>query len=196
MRLFTLVLLVLLVLAGAASAGPLELSEIEDVEALSLGELLEQPVVAASRYAQKPGDSPTLVSSVDAEIIDRFGYRSLGEVLRGMRGVYLSNDRNYSYIGVRGLSVPGDYNTRLALSIDGHGINDAVYQLAPAGIELGLPMIAIDHVEMLRGGAWSVYGESALLGAIEVVTARGATRPGLRVTTTSRANLETASDPA
>jgi iron complex outermembrane receptor protein len=182
--------------AGAASASPLELSEIEDVEELSLGELLERPVVAASRYETKPGDSPTLVSSVDRELIDRLGYRSVGEALRGMRGVYLSNDRNYSYIGARGLSVPGDYNTRFALSIDGHGINDAVYQQASAGTELGVPMIAIDHIEMLRGGAWSVYGESALLGAIEVVTASGATRPGLRVSATTRAGLETTSDPA
>jgi iron complex outermembrane receptor protein len=171
-------------------------SEISDVEALSLGDLLERPVVAASRYAQKPGSSPTLVSIVDAEQIDRLGHRSVEDALRGMRGVYPSNDRNYSYIGVRGFSTPGDYNTRIALSIDDHSINDPVYQQGAAGLELGLPMIAIDHIEMIRGGAWSVYGESALLGAVQIVTASGATRPGLHVAATTRVDAETASDPA
>ena len=171
-------------------------SEISDVEALSLSDLLERPVVAASRYRQKPGSSPTLVSIVDAEQIDRLGYRSVEDALRGMRGVYPSNDRNYSYIGVRGFSIPGDYNTRIALSIDDHSINDSVYQQGAVGLELGLPMIAIDHIEMIRGGAWSVYGESALLGAVQIVTASGATRPGLHVAATTRVDAETASDPA
>ncbi len=194
-----LALALVFVLAGSPSlavAAPLVLSEIGDVEGLSLGDLLERPVVAASRYEQKPGSSPTLVSTVDADQIDRLGYRSVGEALRGLRGVYLSNDRNYSYIGVRGFSIPGDYNTRIALAIDGHSINDSVYQQAAAGLELGLPTIAIDHIEMIRGGAWSVYGQSALLGAVQVVTASGATRPGLRVSTTTRVDAETASDPA
>jgi len=166
------------------------------VEALSLSDLLERPVVAASRYEQKPGSSPTLVSIVDAEQIDRLGYRSVEDALRGMRGVYPSNDRNYSYIGVRGFSIPGDYNTRIAISIDDHSINDSVYQQGAVGLELGLPMIAIDHIEMIRGGAWSVYGESALLGAVQIVTASGATRPGLHVSATTRVDAETASDPA
>jgi iron complex outermembrane receptor protein len=194
-RLSTLAM-VLLGSVRSASAAPLELAEIEDVEALSLSELLERPVIAASRYAQDPGSSPTLVSSVDAELIERLGFRSISEALRGVRGVYTSNDRNYSYIGMRGFSVPGDYNTRLALTIDGHGINDPIYEQGASGIELGLPMNAIDHIEVVRGSAWTLYGASAMLGAIAVVSARGATRPGLRVATSSRAGLETTDDPA
>lgn len=186
----------MIALLRPAAAEPLDLAEVEDVEALSLGDLLERPVVAASRYEQAPGDSPTLVSTIDADHIERFGYRTVGEALRGLRGVYLSNDRGYSYLGVRGVSVPGDYNTRIALAIDNHRVNDAVYQQATPGAELGLPMIAIDRIEMIRGGAWSVYGQSALLGAIQIVTATGASRPGLRVQSTTRATAETFGDPA
>lgn len=172
------------------------LDQIEDIESLSLAELLEEPVTSASRYAQKPGGSPIVVSTVDAELIDALGHRTLGESLRGMRGVYTTNDRNYSYLGVRGFSLPGDYNTRFALTIDNHRINDPIYGQGNTGAELGLPMIAVDRIEMIRGGAWSVHGESALLGAIQVVTASGATRPGIRVRTTGRASAETFEDPA
>jgi outer membrane receptor for ferrienterochelin and colicins len=170
--------------------------QIEDIENLSLAELLEQPVTSASRYAQKPGGSPVLVSTIDAELIQALGYRTVGEALRGMRGVYTTNDRNYSYLGTRGFSLPGDYNTRFAVSIDNHHINDPVYGQGNTGAELGLPMIAVERIELIRGGAWSVHGESALLGAVQVVTASGATRPGIHVTTTARATAESFDDPA
>jgi outer membrane receptor for ferrienterochelin and colicins len=186
-------------MATTAEAAPFEaddFAQIEDVEALSLSDLLERPVVAASRYAQRPGSSPTLVGAVDHEQLERLGYRTLGEAMRMMRGVYLSNDRNYSYLGLSGFNVPGDYNSRIALSVDNHLINDAVYGQASPGLELGIPLIAVDHIELVRGGALSVYGQNALLGAIQIVTATGASRPGLRVQATANATAETFQDGA
>ena len=187
---------VIQILESRPATADVDLDTVEDIESLSLSELLEQPMTAASRYAQKPGSSPILVSTIDADLIQTLGYRTLGEALRGVRGVYTSNDRNYSYLGTRGFSVPGDYNSRLALSIDNHRVNDPIYGQGVTGSELGLPMIAVDRIEMIRGGAWSVYGESALLGAIQVVTASAATRPGIHVISTTRATLETFDDPA
>ncbi|MEJ7602955.1 MAG: TonB-dependent receptor [Kofleriaceae bacterium] len=182
--------------AHAEAIDDLELGNIEDVETLALGDLLEQEVTSASRYAQKPADSPTLVSTVDRDLIDRFGYRTLTEALTGLRGLYTTNDRNYSYLGARGFSVPGDYNSRFSLTIDNHRINDPVYGQATPGAELGLPMIAVERVELVRGGAWSVHGQNALLGAVQVVTASGATRPGVHVMAAASATAETFHDPA
>lgn len=177
-------------------ASEIELSSVEDVEVFLLEDLLEQPVTAASGYASKPSDSPTLVSTLPNDTIRGFGYRTVRDALMGMRGVYVGNDRNYSYIGARGFGIPGDYNTRFALSIDDHSYNDPVYGQANLGGELGLPMLAIDRIELVRGGAWSVHGENALLGAVQVVTASGATRPGLHVTSTTRATAQPAADPS
>jgi outer membrane receptor for ferrienterochelin and colicins len=193
---------VALALAGVVPAhaqditAGIELGSVEDVEALVLEDLLEQPVTAASGYASKPSDSPTLVSTMQADTVRGFGYRTVRDALMGMRGVYVGNDRNYSYIGARGYGIPGDYNTRFALSIDNHPINDAVYGQASLGGELGLPMIAVERIELVRGGAWSVHGENALLGAVQIVTASGATRPGLHVSSTTRATVQTSTDPS
>ena len=55
-----------------------------------------------------------------------------------MRGFYVSNDRNYSYVGARGFAKPGDYNTRILLLINGHRVNDNVYDQASVGSEFGL----------------------------------------------------------
>jgi len=35
-----------------------------------------------------------------------------------MRGLYVRNDRNYSYVGARGFSRTDDYSSRLLIMID------------------------------------------------------------------------------
>src|SRR5918993_175860 len=100
------------------------------VTELSLDQLLgaEVPmVVGASRFAQHVTDAPAAITIVTREEIERFGYRSMAELLRSVRGFYVTYDRNYTYLGTRGLSRSGDYNTRVLVLIDGHRINDNVY---------------------------------------------------------------------
>jgi iron complex outermembrane receptor protein len=191
-----------LVLAPAAHAQDtdptdgIELGEVEDVEQLSLEDLLDQPVTAASGFATKPTESPTLVSSIGHDEIERFNYRTVGDAMRGMRGFYVNSDRNYSYVGSRGIGVPGDYGTRYGVTIADHSINEPIYGAAGVGPDLGLPMIAIERLDVVRGGAFLAHGENALLGALQITTATGATRPGVHVTSTTRASAESFHDPA
>jgi iron complex outermembrane receptor protein len=81
--------------AVAAHAQP----EPEDFASISLEELMAvriETVYGASKYAQKVTRAPASVTIVTAEEIARFGHRTLGDILRSVRGVYVSNDRNYS----------------------------------------------------------------------------------------------------
>lgn len=172
------------------------LGDVAKIEDLSLEDLLEKPMVAASNVEQRPQDSPAIVSVVEGDDLRQLGVPDLGSALAGLRGVYTTNDRNYSYLGIRGESIPGDYNTRIQLTIDDHKITDPVYSQAMTGAELGLPLAAIERVELVRGAASSTYGSSALLGAIRIVTANGASRPGLQVSATTTVTAETFRDPA
>src|ERR1051325_3600376 len=87
--------------------------------------LFEEPdVSAAMKHPQRQSEAPSAVTVVTREEIHRLGYRTLGEALRGVRGFYLTSDRNYDYLGVRGFSRPGDYNDRILLLVDGHTYND------------------------------------------------------------------------
>ena len=61
---------------------------------------------------------------ITREELQSFGYLTLADALQGVRGIFLSNDRIYTYIGVRGFSPPGDLNTRIAILWDGHVMND------------------------------------------------------------------------
>ena len=54
-------------------------------------------VFGASKYEQKVTEAPSSVGIVTAEEIKDFGYRTLGDILRSVRGFYVAYDRNYSY---------------------------------------------------------------------------------------------------
>jgi outer membrane receptor for ferrienterochelin and colicins len=131
-------------------------------------------VFGASRYLQKVTDAPSAVTIVTHDEIERFGYQTLADILRGVRGFYVSNDRNYTYLGVRGFSRPGDYNTRLLMLIDGHRMNETVYDLALFGNEFPLDLALIERVEVVRGPSSSLYGTSAFFAVVNVVTKKAA----------------------
>ena len=81
----------------------------EDLNQKSLEDLMNievASVYSASKYSQKVTEAPSSVSIVTAEQIQLHGYRTLAEILSSVRGFYVSNDRNYSYLGVRGFARP------------------------------------------------------------------------------------------
>jgi outer membrane receptor for ferrienterochelin and colicins len=140
---------------------------------LSLEELMNVKIYTASKHWQKIVDAPASISIVTAEEIQKYGYRSLAEILRSVKGVYIGYDRNYSYIGVRGFSRPGDYNSRVLLLVDGHRLNDNVVDQAYLGTEFPIDVDLIERVEFIRGPGSSLYGASAFFGVINVITKRG-----------------------
>ncbi len=138
-----------------------------------LDDLLEAKVSAASKYEQTERRAPASVTIVTSEDIQRFGYDTLAEVLGSVRGFYVSNDRNYTYVGVRGFSRPTDFNNRILLLIDGHTVNENFYGTALLGSEFGLDLAAVEHIEIVRGPGSALYGTGAMLGVINVVLKKG-----------------------
>ncbi len=138
-------------------------------------------VYSASKYEQKVTEAPSSVSIVTADEIKKYGYRTLADILRSLRGFFVTNDRNYSYVGVRGFARPGDYNTRLLLLVDGHRVNDTVYDQAQIGTEFILDADIIDRVEVIRGPSSSLYGSNAFFAVINVITRKGRELKGIEV---------------
>jgi iron complex outermembrane receptor protein len=171
-----LVLLFLLVSIIPADARQRPDTVAEDLTSKSLDELMGievDTVYGASRFEQKITQAPASVSIITADDIRYYGYRTLADILAGVRDFYVSNDRNYSYIGSRGFSRPGDYNTRFLLMIDGHRLNDSIYEQAAIGTDFPLDVDLIDRVEVIRGASSSLYGTNAFLGVIQVLTKKG-----------------------
>jgi outer membrane receptor for ferrienterochelin and colicins len=152
------------------------------LEDMSLEELMSvnvNSVYGASGFEQKVTEAPAFVTIITSEEIQRYGYRTLADILRNVPGFYVTYDRNYSYLGVRGFGLPGQYNDSIALTIDGHRINENIYDAALIGTEFPLDVDLIQRVEVIRGPNSSQYVASAFLGVINIITKRGRDLPKL-----------------
>jgi iron complex outermembrane receptor protein len=141
-----------------------------DPFARSLETLLNTPISAVSKYEQTMGEAPASVTVLTSEDFERYGWRTLDEALQTVRGLYISNDRNYAYLGARGFGRPTDYNNRILLLINGHTNNDDFYNSAAIGPTLGLNVDAIERVEVVRAPDSALYGTGAIFAVIDVIT--------------------------
>jgi len=165
----TLTLSALLLPASMLSA---QSQDDQGAMSLSLEALTHAQVFSASRHLEDSRQAPASVSIITAADIRRYGWRTLGEAINSLRGFYTSYDRQYTYLGVRGLLRPGDYNSRVLLLINGHRTNENVYDSAFIGTEFELDLDLIDHIEIVRGPSSSLFGTNAVFGVINVITRR------------------------
>ncbi|MGZ8224484.1 MAG: TonB-dependent receptor plug domain-containing protein [Methylobacter sp.] len=138
-------------------------------------------VYSASKYEQKVTKAPASISIVTADEIKKWGYRTFGEILASLKGFYNTNDRNYGFAGARGFGLPADFNSRLLLLIDGHRFNDNIYDSWDTSEGFPVDVDMIERVEIVRGPSSSLYGTSAFLGVINVITKRGRDQKGSNI---------------
>lgn len=141
---------------------------------LPLDSLLDMPVNGTSRFVQRRSQAASAVTVITREEILAFGHRTLADVLRNVRGVTVTTDRTYHYLGVRGFLASNDYNTRVLLLVDGDRINDALFDQAFIGGEFPLDLDAVERIEFVPGQGSAVYGANALFGVINVITREAA----------------------
>jgi len=157
----------------ALALSPVAAQGQEDITEMNIEELMNVEVYGASKFLQKLSEAPSSVTIITADEIKKYGYRTLADMLRSVRGFFVTYDRDYSYVGVRGFNRPGDYNTRILLLIDGHRMNENIYNAALIGTEAILDVDLFDRVEIIRGPGSSLYGSDAFLAVINIITKRG-----------------------
>ena len=157
------------------------LAQSNDITEMNPEELRTLQVYSASMYVQNKHEAPSSVTVITSEQIRTFGYRTLADILQSVRGFYVTYDRNYSYLGVRGFSPPGDLNDRILLLVNGHRLTDNLYDSALLGTEFQLDVDLIDRVEVVRGPSSSLYGASAFFAVINVITKSAQSMAGLEL---------------
>ncbi len=145
-----------------------------DLAVLSATSTEEDVVVGAAKREQSLGNVASAVTVVSGDRLRRMGYRTVAEALRGVAGVFIADDRLTERVGVRGLQVLGDFNTRVLVLIDGATVNEPWNQFAGLGWDTLVSIDDVARVEVIRGPVSSVYGTNAFFGIINIVT-RGAT---------------------
>ena len=167
-----------------SQAGEPEGDVSRELSQMTLEQLMEikvSRVYAASKHEQKVTQAPSSVTIITADEIKKYGHRTIADILRSVRGFYVTNDRNYSYVGVRGFGRPSDYNARVLIMIDGHSVNDNIYYSVGIGEDFVLNLDLIDRVEIVRGPGSSLYGTNAFFAVINIVTKQGSEINGIEV---------------
>ncbi len=142
----------------------------KDLSQASLEELTNIQVYSASKHLQSEREAPSSVTVVTADEIQKYGYRNLADILRSVPGFYVTYDRAYTFVGVRGFGRLGDWNSRILLLIDGHRTNNNILGQAMLGNEFLVDVDMIERVEIVRGPSSSLYGASAFFAVINVIT--------------------------
>ncbi len=153
----------------------------KNLEQLSLEELMNIRIVGASKYEQKQQHVAAAVSIITRKDIRTYGWRTLNEALSSLPGIHATYDYQYEYLGTRGLGLPGDFNTRVLITINGNRINNATYDQGPTGRDFPLDIDLIERIEFIPGPGSAVYGQNAMLGVVNIVTRNGSDVKGVEL---------------
>ena len=181
--------------ARAEETGPAVIQEqdqsvLMEMDIDDLRKIKVATVFGASKYEQKVTEAPSSISIITSEEIRKYGYRTLADILRSARGLYVTYDRNYAYVGVRGFGRTGDYSNRILILVDGHRTNDNIFTQGFIGTDFILDVDLIDRVEVIRGPGASLYGSNAFFGVVNIITRRGPSLKGVE-TSGEAASFET-----
>lgn len=169
---------------GIVLAGGVARAEAWDdatLAATPLDTLVTLDVASASSIAEQISHAASAVSIVTGDEIRAHGYHTLAEILESMRGLYITRDYAYAFLGGRGFGRPGDFTGRIMLMIDGRLANNNVYHsgnLEYAGL---VDPALVERVEYISGPGSILHGNTAFYGIINVVTKKGHAINGLEL---------------
>jgi len=154
---------------GASAQDP---NSVQDLANMSLEQLMDIKVTTVSKIPVSVKSAPTNVDIITRDDIKRYGYRSVAEALRQVVGMNVYATQ-YQFSFVRGFAIPGDFNTRILLLVDGHKINDGNYGQAYIGDEFPGDIENVERIEVSKGPGSAVWGTNAMLAVVNVVTRKG-----------------------
>ena len=141
---------------------------------------LEGVVVTASRVPEKKIDSNADVSVVTAKEIEEKHYDDVSEAVKHVPGVTISSQGASSQVGMSSqIYINGSKN--VVVLVDGMRRNTNGNSLCTADIGDMVNMDSIDHIEVLKGSASTLYGSDAQGGVINIITKK-AKNDGVRTT--------------
>ena len=127
----------------------------------------QEMVITATRSTIQSQDSPSPVTILSTEDIQRTNGSSVADVLRSSESLFLKDQGPTA--SLKTLSFRGMGAEDILVLLDGTRINN--FQNGQVDFSL-IPMTDIDHIEVVRGGSSALYGADALGGIINIITRR------------------------
>lgn len=136
-------------------------------------------IVVASRAT--PGSAGRTVDVITREMIARSPARTLSELL----GTRVSVDAYTRSPAQADVAIRGSTAEQVVILVNGARISDA--QSTHYALDVGVPLDAIERIEILRGPGAALYGPNAIGGVIDIVTRDAASSPGTASHVSARA---------
>ena len=129
---------------------------------------MKEVVVLASRNDTALEDMPTHTTVITQEDIQKSPAQTLDQLLRSIPGFNFSGAPSYlsdptgTQTKIRGLG-----NAKVLVLLDGIPIMDPFYLTTQW---FRVPLSTVDHIEIMRGGASSLWGSMAVGGVVNIIT--------------------------
>lgn len=152
--------------------------EIQRLKRLSLEELLDVPITAASGLPERPSDTPWSAHVVTEETIRARGYATLLDLLEDMPQFEIQHkdsETRRNIVSVRGLFG----NERLLILYDGVRVTPPSGNIYALSTQFSLR--GAKRVEIVVGPMSALYGPDAVSGVINIVTKKGGDLGGARL---------------
>lgn len=130
---------------------------------------IEELIVSATRRDTALMDTPMSIGLVTAEDIETKGivdFKTLYPTVPGL--AYRTNGSTYNTVGIRGLTAPGEGGSTVGIYIDNVSVTDSNTGGGISQIEGSI--FDLQSIEVLKGPQGTLYGESALGGAIRYIS--------------------------
>lgn len=143
-------------------------AEVQELKKRSLEELVETPVISASRVPESWFNAPSAIDVLTEEEIARTGVLRLPEALRYVTGLQVARFVGSSYaISARGFN--SSAANKLQVMVDGRSI----YTPLLSGVfwEVQDTLLEdLDRIETVRGPGGSLWGANAVNGVINIIS--------------------------
>ena len=152
-------------------------------EIADLAGMLDEPVLStASKSAETANLAPATTSIISADDMRRHGITSLNEAINFL-GLGMLAEPSYATpeIGARGVLLSGDFGNHVLLLVDGHMVNEPWDGTAYYDRSAGVPFDLVDHIEVILGPGSVLYGSSAMLGVVNIITKRAKDYAGVHL---------------
>ena len=135
-------------------------------------EQLDEVVVSDSRFELKRENSGKTVIKITAEELERNQGRSLAEIINTKSGIEVNGSRSYTGQNIS-VFARGGNNRQVLVVIDGIQVSDPSNVNAEYDLRL-LNSSQIESIEILKGAASTLYGNSAAAAVINITTKKAA----------------------
>lgn len=133
---------------------------------------LDQVTVTADRIAQKVTDTPSNVTVITGSELENKGARTLADALTGVSGVTVQK-----FGGSGEKAIPYILGTdRVVVLVDGKRMNlPQGIGYGYGGVDLNTILLGenVERIEVVHGGASTLYGADAVGGVINIITKKG-----------------------